>query len=213
MQQNQEKRDFNSLAQAWDENPARVKMAGAVAEAIAREVPLSADMDAMDYGAGTGLVSMALLPRLGKLVAADNSQGMLDVLAAKVANAGITNVRTMLLDLEKDPPPEERFHIIISSMAVHHIARPDQLINTLHTLLRPSGWLCIADLDAENGSFHRDNTGVHHHGFDRADMTRYFAAAGFEEVRVTTALTFNREVEDAGEREFSIFLAVGRKSA
>jgi precorrin-6B methylase 2 len=53
-----EKRDFDKEAAAWDEQPARVQLAGDVAAAIVRQVTLRTDMDVLDFGCGTGLLTL-----------------------------------------------------------------------------------------------------------------------------------------------------------
>ena len=52
---------FDRVAGEWDANPARVALARAVTEAIRASVPLRPDMAVMDFGAGTGLVTLGLL--------------------------------------------------------------------------------------------------------------------------------------------------------
>ena len=52
---------FDRVAAEWDSNPDRVALAGAVAKAIRKAVPLRADMCTLDFGAGTGLLT---LPRI-----------------------------------------------------------------------------------------------------------------------------------------------------
>ena len=56
---NTEKRDFNKEAASWDENPARVKIAQNVAEAISKQVKLTPKWMCMDFGCGTGLLTYA----------------------------------------------------------------------------------------------------------------------------------------------------------
>ncbi len=71
--------------------------------------------------------------------------------------------------------------------------------------------LAVADLDAEDGSFHGDNTGVLHLGFDRERVKGLFAQAGLTAVREATAAVVTKEIEGKGRREFPVFLVIGRK--
>lgn len=64
-----ERRDFNAAAATWDSNPHRVRLAVTVAETIMREVPLQERMRLLDYGCGTGLVTLALQSHVGLLYA------------------------------------------------------------------------------------------------------------------------------------------------
>ena len=70
--------DFDARAATWDEDPSQLERAQAVVEAIAREVALSWSMRALEYGAGSGLLSFLLRGKLGEITLADVSDGMLD---------------------------------------------------------------------------------------------------------------------------------------
>jgi ubiquinone/menaquinone biosynthesis C-methylase UbiE len=207
------RRDFDKEAATWDDNPAAVNRAAAIADAILSRVTLTPDMDVMDFGAGTGLVTLALQPHVRSITAADTSTGMLAVLKQKADAAGFENVRTLLWDFENDAPPDACFHVIVSSMTLHHVPETARLIGILRGLLHPGGVIAIADLDAEDGSFHPDKTGVEHFGFDRGALKRMFENAGLRDVRESTAFTFSKVVSSGETREFSVFLISGTKLA
>jgi predicted TPR repeat methyltransferase len=73
-----------------------VKVAKEIVGAVVRAVPLSADMDVLDFGCGTGLVGMSIRPHVRSLTCVDNSSGMLEELRKKVAVAGVGNVNQRL---------------------------------------------------------------------------------------------------------------------
>ncbi len=200
-------RDFDKEALTWDDNPIAVERSRAVAQAIIREASPNKNMDALDFGAGTGLVTLALQPFVKTITAADTSQGMLSVLDSKIAEQGFTNVRTMLLDLDTDEPPGTGFDLVVTSMVMHHMPDVPKVLRVFHQMLRPGGLVAIADLDTEDGTFHPDNTGIHHLGFDRKVMQRMLETSGFCEMKITTAHVMNKEVEGK-PREYPIFLAV-----
>ena len=70
-------------------------------------------------------------------------------------------------------------------MTFHHIEDIDKILRDLFSLLVAPGYLCIADLDSEDGSFHGPEfTG--HLGFDRNELERKLTHAGFRSVDFTT---------------------------
>jgi ubiquinone/menaquinone biosynthesis C-methylase UbiE len=207
-----EKRDFDKEAAQWDENPFRVKLAHDVAAAITREIQPTKDMKALDFGCGTGLVTLKLQPLVKAITGADNSPGMLGVLKEKIATHGLTNVDTQFVDFEKGEHATGAYDLIVSSMVAHHVPDTLALFKEWHRLLAPGGKVCFADLDAEDGSFHGDNTGVFHLGFDRSQLRRLLQEAGFCEIRATTATTVSKEVEGQGARDFSLFLIAAMKA-
>ncbi len=207
----EEKKDFDKEAAAWDENPGRVKLANDVVDAIIREVRPSSAMDALDYGCGTGLVTLRLQPLVRTIIGADSSSGMLGMLQAKTVRQHLTNVQTRLLDLEQGGAVEGKFHLVVSSMTLHHVQDTARLFKQWHELLLPGGVLAVADLDTEDGSFHGDNTGVRHLGFDRQYLGGLLRNAGFTSIRDTTAATMKREVAGGGSRSFPVFLIIAVK--
>ena len=206
-----EKKDFDKEAAQWDVNPGRVKLANEVADAMIRELKPVPDMDALDFGCGTGLVTLRLQPYVKTITGADSSMGMLGVLRGKVEKQGINNVLTQFIDFEKGGGVSGKFHLIVSSMTLHHVPDTASLFRQWHELLHPGGWVCFADLDSEDGSFHGDNTGVFHLGFDRERLKKLLHGAGFREISCATATTMTREVEGKGTRDFPVFLMAARK--
>ncbi len=206
----QVRRDFESAAARWDENPMRVQIANDVATAIRREVALSPQQDVMDFGCGTGLMGLQLRPYIGSLTGADSSPAMLEVLAGKIRSQGLGNVRTQFVDFERGAHANGQYDLIVSSMVTHHVPDTAALFKEWARLLKPRGQIAFADLDSEDGAFHGDNTGVFHLGFDREHLRKLLLATGFTDVRATTATTVRKEIEGQGPRDFPIFLIAAR---
>jgi len=197
--------DFDARAADWDKNPIRIERANAVALTIHQQVKLSKKMTALEYGCGTALLSFALQPYLGPITLADSSTGMLAVVREKIAASGVQNMTPLRLDLSADPVPAERYQLIYTLMTLHHIPQADRVLQSFYAMLEPSGHLCIADLDKEDGSFHsRDFTG--HHGFDRDELRRKLLDLGFVNIHISTCYEIAKN-----EREYPLFLAVAVK--
>jgi len=205
------KTDFDGKAASWDEDSGRLKLANDVADAIISEIQPTLEMDVLDYGCGSGLVTLRIQPHIKSITGIDSSKVMLEVTQAKVEKLGLKNVRTQFVDFEQGGKAEGKFHLIVSSMTLHHVNKPALLLEQLYDLLLPGGYLGIADLDKEDGSFHNDNTGVLHFGFERSNLKRLFEQAGFREVSDVTAATVVKKTEGKGMREFPVFLIIGRK--
>jgi tRNA (cmo5U34)-methyltransferase len=200
---------FDRVAAEWDANPARVAWARAVADAIRKAVPLCPDMHAMDFGAGTGLVTLGLLPYVGSITAVDASGEMLKKLDEKLRPLRIDNVHTLRCDNDT-PLPVAEFDLIVSSMVLHHIPDVPEALRRLRPCLRPDGWIALADLDTEDGTFHSDLTGVYHHGLDREAVCRWLQDAGFTETTTREAHRIVRPAADGQMHEYSVFLVTGR---
>ena len=197
---------FDDKAATWDDDPDKVRHSQDVARAVASAVPTDGRTRLLEYGAGTGLVTQALLGRVGPVTLADSSAGMREVLQRKV-DAGVlpADARVWALDLETEPVPGDRFDLVVSSLVLHHVHRLDVVLAAFAELLDPGGHLCIADLDREDGSFHSDDFGGHH-GFDRDELAAALGAAGFTGVRVADCTTIPKE-----GTAYPVFLATARR--
>lgn len=206
-----EKRNFDKSAPTWDDNPTRVRLAADLVAAVADSVPLSTDMSMLDFGCGTGLLTLQLAPRVGSVTGVDSSQGMLGVLTAKAENLAAKNVRTVRLDIDANDTLEGSFDVIISSMTFHHLQNIDRVLDLLYRCMNPGGYLCIADLDVDGGRFHEDSTGVFHNGFEREAFREIVEKAGFANARMSKAAEVIKVSESGTLQRFTVFLASARK--
>ncbi|SFP35215.1 class I SAM-dependent methyltransferase [Hydrogenimonas thermophila] len=167
---------FDERAKTWDSSDRRQALAEAVANAIKSSVTLNSSMHLLDIGAGTGLLTRRVLPYVDKITALDTSAGMLEELEKKVEG----NVEICQTDIIKYEP-SEKFDGIISSMTLHHIEDTEGLFKHLYKLLKPGGFIALADLAPEDGTFHSNgNEGVFHFGFDEESLKNYANIAGFK---------------------------------
>lgn len=202
--------NFDERAKHWDDDPTKVQRAQAVADAIRMALPLQPSMTALEYGCGTGLLSFELQKDFVSITLADTSQGMLEVLADKIKAAGAANMHPVRLDLRVDPLPAQRFQVVYSLMALHHIPDTDGILRKFYDVLEPGGWLAIADLDKEDGAFHADGSADVHNGFEREALRKQVEAAGFGQVRFSTAYVIEKTIGQQ-RRAFPVFLMTARK--
>ncbi|MFZ5830310.1 MAG: class I SAM-dependent DNA methyltransferase [Planctomycetota bacterium] len=205
---------FDEAASSWDAEPRRIELMRVIGEGILRQARPTPNDDVLDYGCGTGLVGLYLLPHVRSVTGADSSPGMLAVLQQKIQAGGLRRMMTLLVDLERDPPPPRQFHLIVSSMVLHHVADVSRLLVRFHELLLPGGGLALADLDSEPGVFHAPEVApsVRHHGFDRAALKAQLTSAGFTELHDETAHVVRKPLPDGPIGEFPVFLITGRRT-
>jgi len=208
---NIKRRDFDKEATTWDEVPARIKLANDIAAAISNEILLTSNMDVLDFGCGTGLLTLQLQPVVHSITGVDSSRGMIDVLKAKIDRRNLSNINTQFLDIEKGDILEGTYHLIVSGMTLHHVKEIRPLLDQFYRILRPSGYLCVADLDLDDGQFHDSNDGIYHFGFNRALLRKDYMEAGFDDIRDRTAAEVMKPDPDGGTRPFTVFLMTGRK--
>jgi len=195
---------FAHKSKSWDMNSRRVQNAKGIATLIVNNIRLDKNMKLMDLGAGTGLLSYFVAPFVQKIVAVDNSPSMLKEFENKCDEfACKTEVKE--LDISVDAL-DEKFDGVISSMTIHHIEDIPAMLGKLYDMLDENGFIALADLDSEDGSFHDDNMGVFHYGFDRHLLAEYAQEAGFKDVTFSLASTIGKPHAD-----FTVFLMTAVK--
>jgi cyclopropane fatty-acyl-phospholipid synthase-like methyltransferase len=195
---------FAHKSKSWDMNSRRVKNAQSIAKIILKNIKLDKEMEIMDLGAGTGLLSFFIAPFVKKVIAVDNSPSMLKEFQNK-CDEFQCETEVVEKDLSVDTL-DRTFDGIISSMTIHHLEDILALFRKLYAMLDDGGFIAIADLDTEDGSFHSDNTGVFHHGFDREALQVIAEEAGFRDVKFDTASTISKP-----HRDFTVFLMTAWK--
>ncbi len=195
---------FNQAAEGWDKGDMRQNIAHAVFQTISNRISLLNTMHIMDFGSGTGLLSFKIAQMVQKVVGVDLSDKMLEQLESK--NSDKLRVESICQNICEEPL-QKQFHGIVSSMAMHHVEDTADLFRAFHAHLKRDGFVAIADLEAEDGSFHsHGNDGVHHFGFERDALRKTIEDAGFEHVRFHHAYTVEKETQN-----YPIFLVTASK--
>lgn len=200
---------FNQQAATWDSDPVKIERAKAVAQAMRDNLTLTLSPTALEYGCGTGLLSFALQPYLGKITLADSSDGMLAVLGEKIAASGVTNMFPIKVDFSTDLLPPTKYQLIYSLMVLHHIPNTEMILKDFYTLLETHGVLCVADLEKEDGSFHAGNFSGHN-GFDRDELSQKVLRAGFRKVEFKPVFQMPKRVGEV-TKYFPLFLMIAEK--
>lgn len=195
---------FRDKAADWDSRPVSTQISEGVVKAIRDHVAIRPDSVLMDFGAGTGLVGAKLVSLVKHIHAVDVSEAMLAQLVAKEELRGKVTAHCQNI-LEK--PLDMKVDLVVSAMAMHHVEDTSALCRALYAHLNSGGHVALADLDAEDGTFHPPGTeGVFHAGFDRTDLGKKLTEAGFTNVEFCTATEVHKE-----ERAWPVFLVTAER--
>ena len=196
---------FKHKANNYEQNKNRVDNVKNIANAICQEIKYDKTMHIMDFGSGTGLLLEKIAPFVDKITAIDMSPSMNKKLNDKRDSLGC-KLEILEIDLSK-VKLNKKFHGIISSMAIHHIKDVKNLFKDFYNMLHDNGTIAIADLDIEDGSFHTEDTGVYHFGFDRNELINLAKEAGFKNLKIQSASIVYKP-----NGEYPIFLLTGNKN-
>ncbi|MCW8869717.1 MAG: class I SAM-dependent methyltransferase [Proteobacteria bacterium] len=195
---------FEHKAGIYDKDDNRVSNVENIANAIIRNVSLDRKMHLLDFGSGTGLLLERIAPFVRKITAVDISQSMNDQLEKKRSSLAC-ELNILKIDLVSTDIAD-KFDGIISSMTMHHVKDIQVMFSKFYSLLNDGGVIAISDLDSEDGSFHTEDTGVFHFGFEREVITDAASHAGFQEVKIMDASVVHKP-----HGKFPVFLLTAKR--
>ena len=138
---------WDERVEAWEEVAATDSFL-AIRDRVVELAQPRIDDYAVDLGAGTGLLALAIAPRVRELVAVDISEQMLARLDDAAAADGVHNVEPVIADLRRLPLEDESATLVVSNYAFHHLDDPGKelALAEARRILRPGGRLVICDM-------------------------------------------------------------------
>lgn len=202
--------NFNIEATNWD-TERRVCRAKLIAEEINKSFEAKKNYKALEFGCGTGLISFNLHHKFEKVTLVDTSQGMIDMLNWKIQENNIKNMIACKIDTNKESMLTEKYDVIYTSMALHHVLDIEATLENLYKLLNKDGYLCIVDLDEEDGSFHSDEKDFKgYNGFNQRELSNLLEKIGYNDVQ-SNIIYSDAKIISSGKINYSLFLMTGRK--
>jgi len=192
---------FASSAGQWDR--LRGELFGATAPLRALAGLLDEAWTLGDLGCGTGQVTELVAPFVARVVAVDASREMLQ--AARTRLQGVHNVELRRGRLEDLPVESGRLDVALLFLVLHHVADPGAVLAEAARVLRPGGRLIVADMLPHGHDDYRQTMGHIWLGFDRPQLGRYLAGAGFE------AFRWHPLAPDPGAKGPTLFVATARR--
>ena len=200
---------FDIQAKDWDNDPKKTERAKIFAREITNFIKPHKTWNALEFGSGTGLLSYELKDDFEKITLVDNAEGMIDVLKEKIEKCDIKNFKPLLLDLLDDNLNIGTFNVIFTLMTLHHIPELNKILNIFNSLLKTNGYLCIADLVKEDGSFHYEYPDFDgHNGFDKNELSEFLKTNGFIVVYYSICYEIKKESEN---KTYPLFLMICKK--
>lgn len=192
---------FAQAAEGFEHSPISKQLAK-LTHKIFPLLKLNKNQHWLDFGAGTGALSVPLAAHVERVTALDTSAAMLSQLIDK----NVPNITPLEHDIFAGL--SDTYAGVISSMALHHVADIPALLKCMHQCLETDGQLVLIDLYSEDGSFHGDNQakGVVHFGFDPQQLLEAAAQAGFNHLSYREIFS----IEHKNGRSYPLFALFGR---
>ena len=192
------KHDFNHKAETFD-SPKNIFLANLVCQAVEKQIDLLSDKEILDFGGGTGLLTLPLAKQVKSVTLVDISEKMLEQARLKAEQQDIKNIQFLEQNLLANPL-EQEFDLIVVSRVLHHMPDLDEALSLFHQHLKEDGQLLLADFT---------KTEANHHGFDLAELEKQLIEHGFSSVHSQILYS----AEDLFQGNYSeLFLTVAQKS-
>lgn len=202
--------DYDNKALSWDSEK-RINRAKIIAEEILKRIEIKESFNALEFGCGTGLISFNLYKSFKEITLVDTSKGMIDVLNSKIEKNNIKNMTAYQLDINDQQIIEEKYDVIYTSMVLHHIKDTKRVLMSLINLLNKNGYLCIIDLDEEDGSFHSNEKDFDgHNGFNQESLIGILRRLGINDVNSSNFYSDKKGIEGR-EIDYKLFIMIGKK--
>ncbi len=203
---------FDKQAQEWDNDPQKVERAEVFANEINNFIQPNKKLNALEFGCGTGLLSFKLKDSFKTITLADNSKGMIDVLKEKIDKEGIKNFTPLQIDLFDENIQFPKIDVIYTLMTLHHMPDVNKTLNIFNSILEPNGYLCIADLVQEDGSFHSHHNEFNgHNGFDKDWLSEILLKNGFQVDYYKECYVIDKKVNEKIIK-YPLFLMICKKN-
>lgn len=194
---------FQSAAGQWD--CLRSELFGDRADFHALLGLLSDDWTVADLGCGTGRVTEALAPFVGRVIAVDDSAAMLSAARKRLRGAG--NVEFHRSKLEALPLDDESLDAATLILVLHYIIDPTNVFGEIARVLKPGGRLLVVDMMPHDRVEYEQQMGHVWPGFDEQDLGRWMRDHDLETCRYCPLPA------DPAASGPGLFAAVARRSA
>ena len=171
---------FERLAKKYDTEE-RIELAKIIIQEVRPELQDSKTKSLIDYGSGTGLISLELSDLVDSVLLVDSSKQMLEVAEAKISQKEINNSKVFYSDFTEETP-KLKADIVLMSLVLLHIPDTKKILQELYNVLNNGGKLIIIDFDKNDKISHPKV----HNGFSHEELNKRLSEVGFQSIEIET---------------------------
>ena len=199
---------FNAVAGRWEDMRRQFFGDGVRRQAVAAAQIVPGSV-VVDVGTGTGFIAEAALAAGARVIGVDASDGMLGQVRQRFAASAF---EARAGEVDAIPVEDGSADAVLANMVLHHAPNPPHAIVEMTRILKKGGRLVITDADTHTHEWLRTEMHDRWLGFDRADIARWFADAGLQDVSVLDTHELCTPSSECGtQAAITIFLACGQK--
>ncbi len=162
-------------------------------------------LDVVDFGCGTGVLSVELARWAHRVTAVDRSAVALEAARIRAKREGLNNIHFVEADLHALPKNLGGKDLVVISQSLHHVAQPELVLAGAAKVLKPGGRVVVLELMPHDEQWVKSRLGHHHLGFEPSALVTAMGAAGFSDVQLTPSAR-------DGASAFRAFLLTGSRA-
>lgn len=119
-------------------------------------IPLKKTDNILDFGAGTGYMTISAAKRVeGTVYALDIDSSMLKIISQKAADEQLANIVAIQGGSAVLPVANASIDIAIASLVLHEIRPLAEVLNGIQKVLKQDGYLVVVELEPKEHSTHK----------------------------------------------------------
>ncbi|MGW7876367.1 class I SAM-dependent methyltransferase [Staphylococcus xylosus] len=196
---------FDQIAQKYDD-PERIHLAHIITQAITQQIKDTNYQTLLDYGGGTGLVTLNIAEYFEAVTLIDASSQMVDISEHKVSDLNQTSIKTLVGDVLLDDTilNHKSYDVIVLSLVLLHSGNYQLLLQKLYNHLNSGGMMILVDFDKNENIYHPKV----YNGFEQTDIIHVFSELGLINPQINT---FYSGEKIFMKQDASLFIATGTK--
>lgn len=161
-------------------------------------------LNVVDFGCGTGVLSVALARWAKSVVAIDRNADVLEQAKERARAAKAKNITFLREDLHELSLPSGKKDLVVLSQSLHHVDRPEAVLKEAARILEPGGKIIVLELMPHEEKWVVERLGHKHLGFEPEALESELEKLRFRNI--------TREVHARnGDTAFRVFGLTGEK--
>jgi SAM-dependent methyltransferase len=135
--------EFTQQAHSFARSPAM--SAAATLGSVVEMVPADPEARWLETACGPAIVGRAIAARVGSVHGVDLTPAMVEKAGAEAAAGGVGNIDFSLGDATALDLEDAGFDGAVNRFSLHHIPAPGRVLEEMARVVRPGGWVVVAD--------------------------------------------------------------------
>jgi ArsR family transcriptional regulator len=137
-------------------------------------------LEVVDFGCGTGSLTVELARWARHVTAIDRSESALTKARAEAARQGLQNITFLAADLGELPLPSASVDLVVVSQSLHHVSSIEAVLAEGARLLKVGGRMVVLELLPHDEEWVRARLGHQHLGLDPDTVEKAMRAVGLD---------------------------------